>query len=287
VQSFQSSSADYIDTLPELLGEDIDVFLHSSGLRREEVTFIREEYGGGAGVRKYFRPIASEVSVRYNYQILKAAETKDFDPREGVPNAAVGAFITDLRHDRRDNPLYPRQGYKFFTTVEVASDVLAGEVNYQRVEFAGSYHRPLVRGTWLSLGASHGFVTTIAGTEVDLPFNRRFFPGGESSIRGFQEGEAAPRNERGDIVGAETYLGGNLEIEQALTPTWSVVGFLDAIGFAREIEDYPFDETLFSVGGGLRWKTLIGPVRLEYGHNLNPRDRDPSGTLHFSIGFPF
>ncbi|MGN6385992.1 MAG: BamA/TamA family outer membrane protein, partial [Verrucomicrobiota bacterium] len=39
--------------------------------------------------------------------------------------------------------------------------------------------------------------------------------------------------------------------------------------------------------GGLRWKTLIGPARLEYGYNLHRREEDPMGTLHFSIGFPF
>ena len=33
--------------------------------------------------------------------------------------------------------------------------------------------------------------------------------------------------------------------------------------------------------------SIIGPVRLEYGHNLNPREQDPSGTLHLSVGFPF
>jgi outer membrane protein insertion porin family len=31
----------------------------------------------------------------------------------------------------------------------------------------------------------------------------------------------------------------------------------------------------------------VGPVRLEYGHNLNAREGDPNGTLHFSVGFPF
>jgi len=40
-------------------------------------------------------------------------------------------------------------------------------------------------------------------------------------------------------------------------------------------------------GLGLRYQTLIGPVRLEYGRNLNPRIDDPAGTLHFSVGFPF
>ena len=38
---------------------------------------------------------------------------------------------------------------------------------------------------------------------------------------------------------------------------------------------------------GVRYQTLIGPVRVEYGHNLNPRPFDPDGTLLFSIGFPF
>ena len=42
-----------------------------------------------------------------------------------------------------------------------------------------------------------------------------------------------------------------------------------------------------SVGGGLRWKTIIGPIRVEYGYNLNPRPKDPTGTLLFSLGFPF
>jgi outer membrane translocation and assembly module TamA len=41
------------------------------------------------------------------------------------------------------------------------------------------------------------------------------------------------------------------------------------------------------VGGGLRWRTIIGPVRLEYGYNLNPRPKDPTGTLQVSLGFPF
>ena len=89
------------------------------------------------------------------------------------------------------------------------------------------------------------------------------------------------------MIGAEAYAGANFEFEQGLTRQWSVVGFVDAVGFARDIGDYPFDETLLAVGAGLRWNTFIGPVRLEYGHNLNQRMHDPSGTVHLSIGFPF
>jgi outer membrane protein assembly factor BamA len=286
VQSFRASYGSYIYSMPELVGEDVDVFIEGSALRREEIDFTREEFGGGLGARKFLDLIQSDVRVRYNYQVLSASDG-DVDPEQGLSSASVGAAILEIRHDQQDNPLYPRRGYKIFTDLELASEYLAGEVNYQRFDVHLAYHQPIDRGRWLHFGLSHGAIFTIGSTAEDLPFNRRFFPGGDSSIRGFQYGEAAPRNARGNLVGAETYLFGSVEFEQALTRQWSVIGFFDTVGFARRISDYPFDENLYSAGGGIRWKTIIGPVRLEYGHNLNPREHDPVGTLQFSVGFPF
>jgi outer membrane protein assembly complex protein YaeT len=287
VQSFKASSADYIYTMPEVFGENMDAFLEASGLRREEVSFTRLEYGGGAGLRKYFPASHTDVSTRYNYQILHAQDVDEGLEGSGLKNSRAAAIITDLNHDRRDNPLYPRRGYKGYLNLELASDYLGGDVNYQRFDLSGSWHLAIGDAQWLHFGLSHGLVATVGSTSDDLPFNRRFFPGGENSVRGFQEGEAAPRNSRGKIVGAETYLLGNVEFEQGLTPKWSIVVFGDGVGFARQLQDYPMAETLFSIGAGLRWKTFIGPVRVEYGYNVNPRPRDPVGTLHFSLGFPF
>ncbi len=286
VQSFKSSSGDYLYTMPELVGRDLDVFFNANALRREEISFTRQEFGASAGVRRMFKPIATDISARYSYQILDAVQP-DLVITNAVQNAHVGAFIFDIKHDLRDNPLVPRRGYKIFTTLELASEYLAGDVNYQRFESSASYHLPIGEGHWLHFGMTHGFVTTVDAPQKDLPFNKRFFPGGESSVRGYQLGEAAPKNAQGKIVGAETFVLGNFEVEQALTRTWSLVGFVDAVGFAESLSGYPFTEGLVSVGGGLSWKTLIGPARLEYGYNLRRRESDPMGTLHFSVGFPF
>jgi outer membrane protein insertion porin family len=286
-ESFKSTSADYTYTMPELFGENIDVFFNASGLKRQEISFTRLEYGGAAGLRKYLQDIKTDISLRYSYQILEAQDVDASLAEEGPENSQAAAIITDLNHDQRDNPLYPRRGYKIFDTIELASDYLGGDVSYQRIDFNASLHVPVSDSQWLHFGLSHGVISTLDGTSEELPFNRRFFPGGENTVRGFQQGEAAPRDSDGNIVGAETYLLGNFEFEQGLTPKWALVTFVDAVGFARDLKDYPQDETLVSVGGGLRWKTFVGPVRLEYGHNLNPRRRDPSGTIHFSLGFPF
>jgi outer membrane protein insertion porin family len=288
MQSFKATSGDFRYTIPELFGEDVDVFASASGLRREEVSFLREEYGGGVGVRRHVRPIQSDVTLRYDYQVLTA---RDQDPlvieQVGLREARVGSFVIDVHRDRRDNPLVPREGLKLFGTLELASAILGGQVDYQRLIAGGSYHLRLGGGRYLHAGVTHGVSFTGGGRPEELPFNKRFFPGGENSVRGFQQGQASPLDANGEIIGAETFVQGNLEFEQLLTPSWSLVAFADGVGIARSRDDYPFSETLYSVGGGIRWHTLIGPVRVEYGHNLNPRQHDPSGTLHFSIGFPF
>jgi outer membrane protein assembly complex protein YaeT len=289
IQSFKATSGDLTYTIPEVLPNDIDLFLNGNGLRREESSFTRLEYGGGVGLHKYFQSSSTDVSTRYNYQILNALNFSSIQEisSEGLTNPAVGSIITEIKHDRRDNPLYPRHGYKVFLTLETATSYLGGDANYQRVELSTSWHLPLGGGRYLGLGLSHGLDVSFGSSSNNLPFNKRFFPGGGNSIRGYQEGEASPRNEFNQFVGAETYTLGTVELEQALTPKWSIVIFSDSLGFARRISDYPFDTGLFSVGAGLRWRTLIGPIRLEYGYNLNPRPGDPSGTVQFTLGFPF
>jgi len=285
-QSFKATSADYLYTIPQITGQDINLFFNAFGFRREEISFTREEYGGSLGIERFLAPIQSDVSLRYNYQVLNALQT-EVDRRVGLEQASVGAWLVDIKHDQRNNPLYPTKGFKLFTSLEFASASLGGDVDYQRFEAGGSYHHLLGGGRVLHLGTIHGVEVTQTSSARDLPFNKRFFPGGENSVRGYQQGEAAPRNDRGRLVGAESYLQLNLELEQPLTDKWAVVGFLDAIGVARDLANYPFNRSLFSAGLGIRWRTIIGPARLEYGHNLNPRAKDPPGTLHFSVGFPF
>jgi outer membrane protein insertion porin family len=288
MQSFKASQGDLLYTVPDVFGENVNLFGQGAGLRREEVSFTREEFGGSVGLQKRLVPIKTDFSLRYNYEFLNASDISATSTNStGVQDAKAAAFIIELNRDRRDHPLLPRRGLKFFSRVEFASAALGGTVDYQRLLLGASYHRDLHGGRLLHLGVTHGMSFTLGGDANDLPFNKRFFPGGENSIRGYQDGEAAPVDANGAQLGAETFTQVNVELEQLLTKSWSIVAFVDSVGFAQDRDNYPWDEELYSVGGGLRWRTLIGPVRLEYGHNLKPRVHDPRGTLHFSVGFPF
>ncbi len=289
VQSFKSSRGEMTYTVPELFGETVDGSVQLFGLSRDEVAFIREEFGGTVSLRRRRLPwIHAEGTISYTYQQLRNREneltTRDIDTAKTI----AASIDLGLTRDRRDNPLQPRRGYRWFTQAEIADERFGGEVDYQRFELGYSYHRPWGSRRWIHAALTHGVVLTLGSpNDTELPVNRRFFPGGDSSIRGFQLGEAAPRGPDGRFLGAKSTLLLNLELEQAIVGRWTAVLFFDSLAMASRLSEYPFEQYLHTLGLGVRYNTIIGPLRIEYGHNLNPREDDPSGTLHFSLGFPF
>lgn len=288
LQSMKSSRGEYTYTVPELFGESVDGTARLFGLQRQEESFLRQEYGATVGLKRTLPWLKMEATTGYTYQALR---NKDSTLSATIPentDVTVASLDFGLTSDLRDNPLRPRRGYRWFVQLETASRSLGGETDYQRLESGAAFHSSWGGSRWIHLGVTHGIITTFgANDDTLLPVNKRFFPGGESSIRGYQSGEAAPRGPDGKFIGAKSYLLANAELEQALTPNWSVVLFGDGLGESARLSASPFNERLYSVGLGVRYQTLIGPVRVEYGRNVNPRAGDPSGTLHFSVGFPF
>ncbi len=288
VQSMKSSRGEYTYSVPELFGESIDGTAKIFGFQREEESFLRQEFGVTLALKRPLPWLKIEGSAGYTLQSLRNRDNVLGTSGVDQGRVDVASFDFGLTSDWRDNPLRPRRGYRWFARAEVASRYFGGQPDYQRGELGAAFHTAWGRGRWIHLGLSHGVITTLgAGDDRLLPVNKRFYPGGDGSIRGYQEGEAAPRAVDGRFLGAKSYLLANVEVEQALTTNWSVVGFGDALGTAVQLASYPYAETLYSAGLGVRYHTLIGPVRIEYGRNLNPRPGDPGGTLHFSIGLPF
>ncbi len=287
VQSMKSTRGEYSYTVPEIFGESIDGTAKLFGLRREEVAFEREEYGGTFAFSAPIVRLGVNATAGYTFQALRNRDNQLVTQSVDDKQVIVASVDVGLTRDRRDNPLLPRRGYRVFGQVEAASRKLGGEAEYQRFEFGGSYHTGWGSGRWFHFSAAHGVITTWGESDESLPVNKRFYPGGDGSLRGYAQGEASPRGFDGKFIGAKSYMSASVEFEQALARKWTVVVFGDALGTAAQLKYYPFAETLFSAGTGLRYQTLIGPIRAEYGRTLKRRVGDPSGAWLFSIGFPF
>jgi outer membrane protein assembly complex protein YaeT len=287
VQSMKSTSGDYTYSVPELFGESIDGAARLFGLQRKEVAFVRQEFGASFTLARPIPWLRAVGTAGYTFQVMRNKDDELATQATDKTQLNVASVDFGLTGDHRDNPLRPRNGYRWFTQVELAARSLGGEAEYQRFELGVAYHTPLGEGRWIHVNLTHSVITTFGTTAATLPINKLFFPGGDNSIRGYRDGEAAPHGADGLFVGAKSYVLLNTEIEQALTPNWSAVAFVDALGSTAHLRDYPFDERLYTAGLGLRYQTLIGSIRVEYGHNLNPRTGDPRGTWQIAIGNPF
>jgi outer membrane protein insertion porin family len=216
----------------------------------------------------------------------------DTDP-DGIPSALLGD--TNYSHlylrvtqqlDRRNDPLLPTRGWQFSGAAEAGLASGSSQVGYLKLEAAASWHTPVAENNHLSLGLRAGSIMH-SSTPNGLPIDLRYFLGGPDSVRSFPERELGPHAPSNDPLGGEAYWVFNAEYVHQLSGPLKLVVFTDAGGLSRSFEDQGFDEVEVAAGLGLRLDLPVGPIRLEYGHNLTRDTNEPSGTWHLAIGIAF
>lgn len=286
VYSQKSISGDYLYTMPQIFGTNTDISARAFGLKREEVSFERKEYGVSLGARRHLNWLGADASVRYQFESLSSDffDSTVLDP----PVSNVASVTLDLTRDHLDNPITPHRGTLLALSLETAARAIGGQVDYQRLDLRGTWHWRVGREKYLHLGLRHGVVWSLGeSSAADIPPARRYFPGGEGTVRGYVEGRASPRDAKDVFAGAEVSTIVNLEFERGLARNLAAVVFVDAGFTAAKLGDYPGDQTRVSLGLGLRYNTVIGPARLEYGHNVVSESGDGRDAWHLALGFPF
>ena len=285
-QSFKSFDFDGRYVVPHFFDRRITAYFRTGYHFREEISYDRTTYEFVFGASR--RMGIPGLNVSTEYALENQDTTRDSEPDfESLDRATVSSLSFRLSLDRRDSVLYPTKGFDASVYTKVASEFIGGNANFQTLGFSTSYHHFLGGATYVHLGLDYSTIFSGSPTSRNLPFNERLFPGGENSVRGYQRGEATSLTAEGEPIGAETFALVNLEIEQRIFSSFSVVLFWDGVVFDQNQTGIPQKEFLQSVGLGLRWRTPVGPIRLEYGRNIDPRPFDPKGTLHLSVGFPF
>jgi len=186
--------------------------------------------------------------------------------------------------DFRDDALLPTAGYHGRGLLEAGSAQGGAGSNFLRAELENSYRH--------SLGDKSQLLARllVSGMRTDtrnLPIDTRLFSGGVNSQRAYSERELGPQSESGDSLGGEAYWVGSMEYTRSFSSTIKGIAFVDAGQVYSAPNDFTFGGPSVAAGIGLRIHLPIGPIRLEYGHNLNRQEDEPSGTFHFSIGASF
>ncbi len=237
----------------------------------------------------------------------------------------LGILSGNLIRDKRDDPTDAHKGVYSTLDAGIASGIFGSQANFVRLLARNSTYHPigkklvLARATTAGWMAAYDFSSDLAVTG-GVPLPERFFTGGASSHRGFPENQAGVRDTTtGFPLGGNAVFINNVELR---FPLWgSKIGgvlFQDAgnaysrlrdVSFrARQRDITDFNYMVHSVGFGIRYRTPVGPVRLDFALTPNsPRFFGFEGTredllfgrgretnqrlsrfqFHFSIGQAF
>ncbi|PKN39559.1 MAG: hypothetical protein CVU63_15375, partial [Deltaproteobacteria bacterium HGW-Deltaproteobacteria-20] len=186
----QSGRATYQD--PRFLGTDL-IFEISAFGRTEATVRLGDiiTYGSSVTVRKrwsqrlqwFMRYEIRRVSYKETLIRVSGAPEEDSSVNFTTTTASIGPTIIV---DHRDNPLVPKKGYRLTSSVRLASNYLGGDDNFVHFNATGQLFLPLPLGMILAQGLRYDHGLPFSGTQA-LPKVERFFAGGDTTVRGYEE----------------------------------------------------------------------------------------------------
>lgn len=194
----------------------------------------------------------------------------------------VGLVGATYIQDRRDDPTDSRRGIYNSVDVGIATGILGSQVSFGRVLGRNSTYHRLGRDLVFARSTNFGTIQQFASSSRDIPLPERFFAGGAVSHRGFPQNQAGPRDlSTGFPLGGTALLVNTVEMRFPLLGeniggavfhdagnVYSKLGNLSFRYSQRDLTD--FDYMVHVIGFGIRYRTPIGPVRVDLGYTLNP-----------------
>ena len=215
--------------------------------------------------------------------------------------------------DFRESPYVNPRGFLIGNTIDVAPGGVGSDIEFVRSTMRVGYYlpfgpKPLTPGVvddqhiqsgfqrWFRqssiafgarAGVIHSLTTSGSSEATEIPIDERFFNGGATTVRSFGERELGPHDNHGHPVGGEFFTVFNVEYTFPIFGELQGAVFTDAGNLLPTSEDIGLSDMRYAIGGGLRYKLPVGPIRLDYGVNPDPREFEDFGAFHFSFGFAF
>ena len=286
-------SLDFRD--PHFLDSDFSLLLGVFKTKVKYPDFEKDAVGGRVGFGYDFsRFMNGSVSLRMDEtKILGlAGSVPAWNVRQEIDKGlqrtrSIGWNVT---RNTTDKFIDPSKGGVQSASLEYAGGPLGGDSQFVKYFLNAKWFYPVTATTVFSWNLLWGHVIPTAGG-AEVPLFERFFLGGPYSIRGFRSRELSPTDPNtGEAIGGNKELVGNLEY---LFPLVGDIGFKGVLFFdagnAWAQGSWPFkDQGLWaSYGAGIRWYSPMGPLRFEWGWNLDRPKGQPKRVMEFTIGTAF
>jgi len=266
----------------------LETFVNGWWEQEQRTSFRYERQGISlSGVRTFQSQANWTVVPTLKYvrtKILELDIEEDEIDRQFLPYSTTSVGASLLR-DRRSNPFNPERGYFFSTAADWAYPLFGAESDFLKLFSRYQHFLPLGNNLTFSFTSRLGLGSGI------MPIPERFFAGGSNSFRGTRYDQLGPKDpSTGKPVGGKALLLFNFEFSFPLTSRienlYGVL-FYDKGNVFADINSLDMTSLEDALGLGLRYRSPLGPVRLELAWNPGATQDDPKVLVFITIGHIF
>jgi outer membrane protein insertion porin family len=167
------------------------------------------------------------------------------------------------------------------------------ELTYWKATYVGKFYYPLISDSILNFRTNLG-VADAYGKEdaAAVPFYDKFYAGGFSTVRGFEQNTLGPKGSTGTAIGGDLKTVFNLELIFPMpfvddSGNMRLSTFYDVGNVYASPEDFEADELRSSVGIAFVWLSPVGPLTLSYAYPIDYQDGDDLQEFQFNVGAGF
>jgi outer membrane protein insertion porin family/translocation and assembly module TamA len=217
------------------------------------------------------------------------------DPRTNEQRGTLAAAGFDIQRSTADNLLNAHRGYQLAFHAEQAGKLLPGTFHYYAASADARHYLPFSDTIVLASRVQIGNIRPVGEDRTNVPFSKKYFLGGATSIRGWGRYEVSPLGASGLPIGGNSMVAFSEELRAVVSGNFGGVLFLDGGNVWADSGAFDLHDLRYAVGPGLRYQTPIGPIRFDVGYQLNPipglmingQPQTRRWRVHFSIGQAF
>ncbi len=250
---------------------------------REYGNFDRKSTGFELSLGKNFWEYWHK-SIAYNFErttIFNVKEDASIIVKSQEGKRTTSSISPAIARDTRDNYLDPMRGSRNSLSFTFAG--LGGSNAFIKALIDSGWYFPLFDVSAIHLRARIGYASGLFNKT--LPLYERYYVGGIYTVRGLNYGDAGPKDINKEALGGEKELVLNAEYIFPILSEYKLKGviFFDA-GRAYDKGETFGSDLRYTTGAGVRWISPMGPIRIEWGFNLDKRDGEPSNRVEFTFG---
>lgn len=189
---------------------------------------------------------------------------------------------------------YPTDGHSTSANFDLALPI--ADFRYYKLDLNHRNYLPFGDGLTLKTNGNLGLAQGYGGKE--LPFFKRYYGGGSSSVRGFDFNSLGSKYIDSNGVSTDTSMGGELSIlagASVISPmdfindskNMRMSAFVDAGGIYEKVNDISLDDLRVSAGVAFSWLTPVGPLGVYAAKPLIKKSNDKTKTIEFTLGTSF